>query len=242
MRMRTATRPSSADRAVPIRGTCGTTRATTRSTPGSSARRCSSRCWAPRRRCSSRIRPSGAPTSCPRDVSCWIRRSSWRQRSSRSSPASGSGSRDGGSISSSPPGSASPPRAPSPSRSCRCSGESRRTRREAWAALGARVLAAALIALAPVVRGGRIAAPGRALSIAVGMVVLALLAVWGPLHAAGDGLKALDPAFERGAAVRALADAVRPRAARAARRDRLRACATATTGRISTAGWRSAQR
>ncbi len=64
---------------------------------------------------------------------------------------------------------------------------------EAWAALGARLLAATLIALAPIVPGGRIASPGRALSIAVGLVVLALVAVWGPLQAAGDSLKALDP-------------------------------------------------
>jgi signal transduction histidine kinase len=66
---------------------------------------------------------------------------------------------------------------------------------EAWAALGARVLAAALIALAPVVPGGRIASPGRALSIAVGLVVLALVALWGPMHA-GGALKALDPGHD----------------------------------------------
>ena len=36
--------------------------------------------------------------------------------------------------------------------------------------------------------------PAGRSSIAVGLVVLALLAVWGPLHAAGDSLKALDPA------------------------------------------------
>ncbi len=64
---------------------------------------------------------------------------------------------------------------------------------EAWAALGARVVAATLIALAPVVPGGRISAPGRALCFGVGLVLLALVAVWGPLHAAGDSLKALDP-------------------------------------------------
>jgi signal transduction histidine kinase len=64
---------------------------------------------------------------------------------------------------------------------------------EAWASLDARVLAASLIALAPVIPGGRIAAPRRALSIAVGLVVGALLLVWIPLQAAGDALKSLDP-------------------------------------------------
>jgi signal transduction histidine kinase len=64
---------------------------------------------------------------------------------------------------------------------------------EAWAALTARVLAAGLIALAPVVPGGRIARPGRALSIAAALVVLGLALVWMPLQAAGEALRTLDP-------------------------------------------------
>ena len=90
--------------------------------------------------------------------SCSTRRSCSRQRSSRFSPASGSASRAAGSICCSPPGSASPLRARSRSRSSRCSVESHRTRRRPGRPSARAVLAAALIALAPVVPGGRIAA------------------------------------------------------------------------------------
>ncbi|MBA2461105.1 MAG: hypothetical protein H0V45_04970 [Actinobacteria bacterium] len=64
---------------------------------------------------------------------------------------------------------------------------------EAWAALGARVLAATLLALAPIVPGGRIAAPGRALCGGIVLLVLALVMIWVPLQAVGSSLSALDP-------------------------------------------------
>ena len=64
---------------------------------------------------------------------------------------------------------------------------------EAWAALGARVLAATLIALAPVVPGRRIAARGRAMLAGVAIVLLALLAIWLPLRGFGAALSLLDP-------------------------------------------------
>ena len=64
---------------------------------------------------------------------------------------------------------------------------------EAWAALGARVLAATLIALAPVVPGRRIAARGRALLAGIAIVLLALLAIWLPLRGFGAALSLIDP-------------------------------------------------
>ena len=67
---------------------------------------------------------------------------------------------------------------------------------EAWAALGARVLAATLIALAPVVPGGRIAAPARVLCAGIALLVLALVAIWLPLQAAGGSLGRLDPSSQ----------------------------------------------
>ncbi len=64
---------------------------------------------------------------------------------------------------------------------------------EAWAALAARVLAATLIALAPVVPGWRIAARGRALLAGFGIVVVSLLAIWLPLHGLGPAFDLVDP-------------------------------------------------
>jgi len=64
---------------------------------------------------------------------------------------------------------------------------------EAWAALGARVLAATLIALAPVVPGRRITSRARVLSIGIGLVLVALVAIWLPLHGFDASLALLDP-------------------------------------------------
>ena len=49
---------------------------------------------------------------------------------------------------------------------------------EAWAALGSRVVAATLIALAPIVSGRRVAARGRALLAGIAIILGALLALW----------------------------------------------------------------
>src|SRR5687768_9712160 len=51
---------------------------------------------------------------------------------------------------------------------------------EAWAAIGARVFAATLIALAPLVPAPRIVARKRALFAGIAMLMLALLAIWLP--------------------------------------------------------------
>ena len=64
---------------------------------------------------------------------------------------------------------------------------------EAWAALGARLLAAALIALAPIIPGRRIAARRRALLVGISIVVLGLLAIWLSLRGLGTSLAPLDP-------------------------------------------------
>jgi signal transduction histidine kinase len=64
---------------------------------------------------------------------------------------------------------------------------------EAWAALGARALAAMLIVLAPVVPGRRIASRGRALLAGIAVVLVALLAIWLPLHGLGDTFDLVDP-------------------------------------------------
>jgi signal transduction histidine kinase len=53
---------------------------------------------------------------------------------------------------------------------------------EAWAALGSRVLAATLIALAPLVPAPRIVARKRALLAGIALLLLALLAIWLPLR------------------------------------------------------------
>ncbi|MBA3347268.1 MAG: hypothetical protein H0T13_01775 [Actinobacteria bacterium] len=64
---------------------------------------------------------------------------------------------------------------------------------EAGAALGARVLAATLIALAPIVPGRRIAARGRALFAVIAIVLGALVAIWLPLRGFGPAVTLLDP-------------------------------------------------
>jgi signal transduction histidine kinase len=53
---------------------------------------------------------------------------------------------------------------------------------EAWAAIGSRVLAATLIALAPLVPAPRIIARKRALWAGIAMLLVALFAIWLPLH------------------------------------------------------------
>ena len=65
--------------------------------------------------------------------------------------------------------------------------------REAWAALAARVVAAGLIALAPLVPGGRITNRGRVLVVGACLVALALAAIWVPLWLADSSLQSLDP-------------------------------------------------
>lgn len=64
---------------------------------------------------------------------------------------------------------------------------------EAWAALGARVLAATLIVLAPIVPGRRIASRSRALLVGIVVVLLALLTIWLPLRGFDAGLTFLSP-------------------------------------------------
>ncbi len=63
---------------------------------------------------------------------------------------------------------------------------------EAWAAIAARVLAATLIALAPVVPAPRILARTRVLLVGIVVLIGALLAVWLPLRAFGARLSLLD--------------------------------------------------
>jgi signal transduction histidine kinase len=63
---------------------------------------------------------------------------------------------------------------------------------EAWAAIGSRVLAATLIALAPLVPAPRIIARKRALMTGIAMLLVALLAIWLPLRGFGARLTALD--------------------------------------------------
>lgn len=62
---------------------------------------------------------------------------------------------------------------------------------EAWAALGSRVLAATLIALALIVSGRRVAARGRALLVGIAIIVGALVALWLPLRGIGASLTLL---------------------------------------------------
>jgi len=69
---------------------------------------------------------------------------------------------------------------------------------EAWAAIGARVLAATLIALAPVVPAPRIVARKRALLAGIAILLIALLAIWLPLRGFGAQLSLLG-ASENGA-------------------------------------------
>ncbi|MGH3070936.1 MAG: sensor histidine kinase [Gaiellaceae bacterium] len=63
---------------------------------------------------------------------------------------------------------------------------------EAWAAIGSRVLAATLIALAPVVPAPRIVARTRALLVGIAILLGALLALWLPLRGFGARLSLLD--------------------------------------------------
>jgi len=65
---------------------------------------------------------------------------------------------------------------------------------EAWAAIGSRVLAATLIALAPVVPFARIVQRKRALYIGIAVVTLCLLLIWMPLRGFGARLSLLDGA------------------------------------------------
>ncbi|MHB1242047.1 MAG: sensor histidine kinase [Gaiellaceae bacterium] len=62
---------------------------------------------------------------------------------------------------------------------------------EAWAAIGARVLAATLIALAPVVPAPRIVARKRAMLAGIAMLLIALLAIWLSLRGFGAQLSLL---------------------------------------------------
>jgi signal transduction histidine kinase len=64
---------------------------------------------------------------------------------------------------------------------------------EAWAAIGSRVLAATLIALAPLVPAPRIVARTRALLAGIAMLLVALFAIWLPLRGFGARLSLLDP-------------------------------------------------
>ncbi len=65
---------------------------------------------------------------------------------------------------------------------------------EAWAAIGSRVLAATLIALAPLVPAPRIVARRRALLAGILLLLAALVAIWLPLHGFGAGLSLLEGA------------------------------------------------
>ena len=65
---------------------------------------------------------------------------------------------------------------------------------EAWAAIGSRVLAATLIALAPLVPAPRIIARKRALLAGIAMLLVALFAIWLPLHGFRARLSPLDSA------------------------------------------------
>ena len=63
---------------------------------------------------------------------------------------------------------------------------------EAWAAIGSRVLAATLIALAPLVPAPRILARRRTLLAGITLLLAALVAIWLPLHRLGARLGLLD--------------------------------------------------
>ena len=65
---------------------------------------------------------------------------------------------------------------------------------EAWAAIGSRVLAATLIALAPLVPARRILARRRALLAGIALLLSALVAIWLPLQGFGARLSLLDGA------------------------------------------------
>jgi len=63
---------------------------------------------------------------------------------------------------------------------------------EAWAAIGSRVLAATLIALAPLVPARRIVARRQVLLAGIALLLMALVAIWLPLHGFGAKLSLLD--------------------------------------------------
>jgi signal transduction histidine kinase len=63
---------------------------------------------------------------------------------------------------------------------------------EAWAAIGSRVLAATLIALAPLVPAPRIVARRQVLFAGIALLVAALVAIWLPLHGFGARLSLFD--------------------------------------------------
>jgi signal transduction histidine kinase len=63
---------------------------------------------------------------------------------------------------------------------------------EAWAAIGSRVLAAMLIALAPLVPAPRIVARRRALLGGIAVLLVTLVAIWLPLHGFGARLSVFD--------------------------------------------------
>ncbi|HEX4931496.1 MAG TPA: histidine kinase [Gaiellaceae bacterium] len=65
---------------------------------------------------------------------------------------------------------------------------------EAWAAIGARVLAATLIALAPLVPARRIVARRQVLLAGIALLVVALVAIWLPLHGFSAELSLFDGA------------------------------------------------
>ena len=65
---------------------------------------------------------------------------------------------------------------------------------EAWAAIGSRVLAATLIALAPLVPAQRIVARRRALLAGIALLLSALVAIWLPLNGFGARLSLLNGA------------------------------------------------
>jgi signal transduction histidine kinase len=65
---------------------------------------------------------------------------------------------------------------------------------EAWAAIGSRLLAATLIALAPLVPAPRIVARRRVLFAGIALLLAALVAIWLPLHGFGARLSLLDGA------------------------------------------------
>ena len=72
---------------------------------------------------------------------------------------------------------------------------------EAWAAVGARVLAAAFIAAAPLVPERRVAAGARALVAGAAVSLAALAAIWLSLHAREGRLGPLDPSGDGDAAL-----------------------------------------
>jgi signal transduction histidine kinase len=72
---------------------------------------------------------------------------------------------------------------------------------EAWAAIGSRVLAATLIALAPLVPAPRIVARKRTLLAGIALLSVALLAIWLPLRGFGARLSVLDGAGDGGRAL-----------------------------------------